>query len=102
MVEAARKSGWVVGYCLARRDERTRHAQGWRWGALFPPPLPRSPSSNAPSFRDQLEEGKTHDDLWNASQLEMVHLGKMHGFMRMYWVGVRDQGGCCKRRMECL
>ena len=20
--------------------------------------------------------------LWNASQLEMVHLGKMHGFMR--------------------
>jgi len=23
--------------------------------------------------------------LWNASQLEMVHHGKMHGFMRMYW-----------------
>eukprot|EP00455_Lapot_gusevi_P007645 TRINITY_DN13260_c0_g1_i3.p1 TRINITY_DN13260_c0_g1~~TRINITY_DN13260_c0_g1_i3.p1 ORF type:complete len:559 (-),score=80.12 TRINITY_DN13260_c0_g1_i3:10-1479(-) len=33
----------------------------------------------------QLEEGKTHDDLWNASQLEMVHSGKMHGYLRMYW-----------------
>lgn len=35
--------------------------------------------------RDELEKGKTHDDLWNAAQLEMVHQGKMHGFMRMYW-----------------
>ena len=33
----------------------------------------------------QLEAGKTHDRLWNAAQLEMVHGGKMHGFMRMYW-----------------
>jgi deoxyribodipyrimidine photo-lyase len=31
----------------------------------------------------QFENGKTHDDLWNAAQLEMVHGGKMHGFMRM-------------------
>ncbi|KAH7306856.1 hypothetical protein KP509_22G034500 [Ceratopteris richardii] len=35
--------------------------------------------------KDELEKGKTHDELWNAAQLEMVHLGKMHGFMRMYW-----------------
>ncbi|KAG2453370.1 hypothetical protein HYH02_001594 [Chlamydomonas schloesseri] len=35
--------------------------------------------------RDQLESGATHDELWNAAQLEMVHVGKMHGFMRMYW-----------------
>ncbi|PNW75594.1 hypothetical protein CHLRE_12g533000v5 [Chlamydomonas reinhardtii] len=35
--------------------------------------------------RDQLECGATHDELWNAAQLEMVHVGKMHGFMRMYW-----------------
>ncbi len=33
----------------------------------------------------QLEAGSTHDDLWNAAQLQMVHHGKMHGFMRMYW-----------------
>ena len=35
--------------------------------------------------RRQLELGRTHDDLWNAAQTEMVVTGKMHGFMRMYW-----------------
>jgi len=35
--------------------------------------------------KKQFEEGKTHDDLWNAAQLEMVTTGKMHGYMRMYW-----------------
>ena len=35
--------------------------------------------------RKQLEEGKTHDDLWNASQLQLVSEGKLHGFLRMYW-----------------
>nr|VDD55938.1 unnamed protein product [Brassica oleracea] len=31
---------------------------------------------------EQLEKGQTADPLWNASQLEMVYQGKMHGFMR--------------------
>ena len=35
--------------------------------------------------RKQLEEGLTHDDLWNASQLQLVREGKLHGFLRMYW-----------------
>ena len=35
--------------------------------------------------RDQLEKGDTHDDLWNASQREMVYHGKMSSFNRMYW-----------------
>lgn len=34
---------------------------------------------------DQLEHAQTHDELWNAAQLEMVHTGRMHGYMRMYW-----------------
>jgi deoxyribodipyrimidine photo-lyase len=33
----------------------------------------------------ELEEGRTHDNLWNAAQMEMVERGKMHGYMRMYW-----------------
>jgi deoxyribodipyrimidine photo-lyase len=33
----------------------------------------------------ELEAARTHDDLWNAAQLEMVTIGKMHGYMRMYW-----------------
>ncbi|XP_078344504.1 deoxyribodipyrimidine photo-lyase-like isoform X2 [Oculina patagonica] len=35
--------------------------------------------------REQLENGDTHDDLWNAAQLQLVNEGKMHGFLRMYW-----------------
>ena len=33
----------------------------------------------------ELENGHTHDDLWNASQLQLVKEGKLHGFLRMYW-----------------
>lgn len=33
----------------------------------------------------ELEAGVTHDDYWNAAQLELVATGKMHGYMRMYW-----------------
>ena len=33
----------------------------------------------------QFERAETHEDLWNAAQLEMVKTGKMHGYMRMYW-----------------
>ncbi len=34
---------------------------------------------------EKLELAKTHDELWNAAQMEMVKKGKMHGYMRMYW-----------------
>ncbi len=33
----------------------------------------------------QFEKAETHEDLWNAAQMEMVNKGKMHGYMRMYW-----------------
>jgi deoxyribodipyrimidine photo-lyase len=35
--------------------------------------------------REQFEGAETHDELWNAAQMEMVKRGKMHGYMRMYW-----------------
>ncbi|WKZ33210.1 MAG: deoxyribodipyrimidine photo-lyase [Thermodesulfobacteriota bacterium] len=34
---------------------------------------------------DELENARTYDPLWNASQMQMVKTGKMHGYMRMYW-----------------
>ncbi len=34
---------------------------------------------------EEFEFGKTHDPLWNASQMELLRKGKMHGYMRMYW-----------------
>ena len=33
----------------------------------------------------QLENAQTHDDLWNAAQLQMVRHGWMHNYLRMYW-----------------
>ncbi len=33
----------------------------------------------------KFEEAKTHEDLWNAAQNELVNTGKLHGYMRMYW-----------------
>ncbi|MGD0827885.1 MAG: deoxyribodipyrimidine photo-lyase [Desulfobaccales bacterium] len=36
-------------------------------------------------FLAQFEQAQTHDDLWNAAQLEVVQTGKMHGYLRMYW-----------------
>ncbi len=32
-----------------------------------------------------LEHADTHDQYWNAAQTEMLHTGKMHNYMRMYW-----------------
>jgi deoxyribodipyrimidine photo-lyase len=34
---------------------------------------------------EELERGRTHDDLWNAAQAQMVQTGRMHGYLRMYW-----------------
>jgi deoxyribodipyrimidine photo-lyase len=34
---------------------------------------------------EQLERARTHDELWNAGQREMVVTGWMHNYMRMYW-----------------
>ncbi|XP_036332213.1 deoxyribodipyrimidine photo-lyase-like [Rhagoletis pomonella] len=41
----------------------------------------RSPSYTLAEF----EQARTHDDLWNAAQIQLVREGKMHGFLRMYW-----------------
>ncbi len=42
---------------------------------------PREYIYSLPDF----EAARTHDQLWNAAQKEMVFTGKMHGYMRMYW-----------------
>jgi deoxyribodipyrimidine photo-lyase len=33
----------------------------------------------------QLEGAETHDELWNAAQIQMVEFGWMHNHLRMYW-----------------
>lgn len=32
----------------------------------------------------ELEEARSHDDLWNAAQLQLVQEGKLHGFVREF------------------
>ena len=34
---------------------------------------------------EEFAQGRTHEELWNAAQLELVKTGKIHGYMRMYW-----------------
>jgi deoxyribodipyrimidine photo-lyase len=34
---------------------------------------------------EDLENCRTHDDLWNAAQMEMAKTGYMQGYLRMYW-----------------
>ena len=34
---------------------------------------------------EEFARGATHEELWNAAQLELVKTGKIHGYMRMYW-----------------
>jgi len=34
----------------------------------------------------EFETATTHEDLWNAAQSELLFTGKMHSYMRMYWV----------------
>lgn len=42
---------------------------------------PRDPSYT----REQLEAAATCDDLWNATQKELLLRGRIHGYYRMYW-----------------
>ncbi|XP_076029730.1 deoxyribodipyrimidine photo-lyase-like [Oratosquilla oratoria] len=39
----------------------------------------------------EFEEARTHDDLWNSAQIQLLKEGKIHGFLRMYW---------CKKILE--
>lgn len=34
---------------------------------------------------EELEQGRTYDELWNAAQMQMIHFGWMHNHLRMYW-----------------
>lgn len=33
----------------------------------------------------EFEQGKTHDELWNKIQQNLIKTGKIHGYLRMYW-----------------
>ncbi|HNQ36302.1 MAG TPA: deoxyribodipyrimidine photolyase, partial [bacterium] len=35
--------------------------------------------------RPELEAAETHDPIWNTAQRQLAGLGKLHGYLRMYW-----------------
>lgn len=35
---------------------------------------------------EELEHAETHDNLWNATQIELIATGSIHGYLRKYWV----------------
>ncbi|MGQ9456380.1 MAG: deoxyribodipyrimidine photo-lyase [Armatimonadota bacterium] len=34
---------------------------------------------------EELEFAQTHDDIWNAAQMELLHCGSIHPYVRMFW-----------------
>jgi len=34
---------------------------------------------------EELEQGRTHDHLWNAAQMQLVREGRLHNYLRMLW-----------------
>lgn len=59
--------------------------------SCFPDWAKKTLKAHAPDKRPyhytfkQFENAKTHDELWNAAQKQMLKTGYMHGYMRMYW-----------------
>jgi deoxyribodipyrimidine photo-lyase len=45
----------------------------------------RHDTRDTPCTREQFERAATHDDLWNATQKELLLRGKIHGYYRMFW-----------------
>ncbi|XP_018319593.2 deoxyribodipyrimidine photo-lyase isoform X1 [Agrilus planipennis] len=41
--------------------------------------------------KEQFAQAKTHDEIWNAAQVQVINEGRMHGYIRMYW---------CKKILE--
>jgi deoxyribodipyrimidine photo-lyase len=34
---------------------------------------------------EEFEQGRTHDELWNAAQMQLAREGRIHNYMRMLW-----------------
>ncbi len=35
--------------------------------------------------KEEFEQAKTHDDIWNLAQNQLLESGKIHSYLRMYW-----------------
>jgi deoxyribodipyrimidine photo-lyase len=79
---------------IVRRElsfNMTRHNPNYDSTAALPAWVHKTMREHANDERavtyslEELEAGETHDELWNASQREMVATGEMHNYVRMLW-----------------
>jgi deoxyribodipyrimidine photo-lyase len=53
--------------------------------------------------REEFEQAATHDDLWNATQKELLLRGKIHGYYRMYWgKKIIEWSPTCQEALETM
>lgn len=78
--------GWRELAVLFVRHEP--HYESWECAAAWARKSLTEHAADARPFRysyEQFERAETHDELWNAAQMQMVRSGWMHGYLRMYW-----------------
>ena len=54
-------------------------------GARYAEEAPQATVATRSTRREQFEAAATYDDLWNATQKELLLRGTIHGYYRMYW-----------------
>ncbi|KAG8462286.1 hypothetical protein KFE25_012106 [Diacronema lutheri] len=81
--EAVVRRELADNFCLYNRHyDSLEGAAGWARDSLA---LHATDPREHVYSEEDLAAARTHDELWNAAQLQMARTGKMHGFMRMYW-----------------
>jgi deoxyribodipyrimidine photo-lyase len=74
-----------VGYNMAsQREDFERYESLPEWARAT---LAKHESDPRPHLysRDELEAGRTHDELWNAAQGQLREEGRIHNYLRMLW-----------------
>lgn len=70
-------------FCLYESKYKTFDA-AWDW-AKHELDIHRDDLRTYVYTKEEFESADTHDELWNASQKQLLAENKMHGFLRMYW-----------------
>ena len=74
-----------VGYNMsARNDDYDQYDSLPEWARTS---LKEHQSDKRPSVYtlEEFEEARTHEELWNAAQRQLVEEGRIHNYMRMVW-----------------
>jgi len=69
--------------CWQREDyDRYESLPRWALQTLSDHERDRRPYVYSP---EEFESARTHDTLWNAAQMQLVHEGRIHNYLRMLW-----------------